>query len=107
MSAHTRLPLQGDFFVSPANDNPLLGVQVQLDRKIDHRQPCHKNIAEICTGRGPHSYSLLCATCSRFRGWLPKAAASFITETIQKFGVPSEPLQWGDATHDKEPAGKR
>jgi hypothetical protein len=77
-------------------------VQVQLNRAIDRQKPCHGGLVEICAGRGPHAYALSCATCGQFCGWLSKAAANFIAETIRKFGAPSEPLKWGDATHDNE-----
>jgi hypothetical protein len=100
------IPTQSDFF-NTAEDGPLIGLRVQLNRAIDRRAPCHDNVVEVCSGKGPHGHALLCEACGKFRGWLPKAAASFITETIRKFGVPSEPLKWGDATHDQELAAKR
>jgi hypothetical protein len=68
--------------------DPLIGLHVQLDRAV----PCHGNVAEICPGCGPHAYALLCTTCGRHLGWLPKAAADFVAETIRVFGIPQQPL---------------
>jgi hypothetical protein len=80
------LPRQGDLFGHP---DPLIGLRVQLDRADT---PCHGNIAEIISGSRLHRHGLVCATCGRHRGWLPKAAADFIAESIRVFGVPREPL---------------
>jgi hypothetical protein len=95
MTVH--VPHQRDLFDT---DDPLIGLHVQLDRDIDRRQPCHDNIAEICSGCGPHAYALLCATCGQFRGWLPKAAATFIAEAIRVDGIPDTPLIYRDASHN-------
>ena len=86
-------PTQRDLF---SNGDPLVGLRVRLDRDIDHRQPCHENIVELCAGPGPHAYGLLCAACGRHRGWLPKTAATFIAEAIRVHGVPREPLIYRD-----------
>jgi len=85
------VPTQTDLF---GTHDPLIGLRVKLERAIDQRQPCHDGIAEICSGRGPHSYALLCETCGQHRGWLPQAAAEFLLATIRKFGVPDVPLTW-------------
>jgi hypothetical protein len=89
------VPTQSDLF---ATADPLIGLRVKLEREVDQCQPCHDNIAEICAGRGPHGHALKCEQCGRFRGWLPKAAADFLTETIRVLGVPCEPLIYRDAT---------
>src|SRR6266511_2393672 len=86
-------PIQGDLFGSA---DPLIGLHVQLDRAVDHRQPCHDNIVELCTGPGPHAYGLRCSACGRHRGWLPKAAVAFIREIIRTVGVPDGPLIYRD-----------
>ena len=92
------VPRQRDLF-GTGND-PLVGLHVQLDRAVDRCRPCHGNIVEVCAGRGPHKYGLLCTVCGAFRGWLPAAAAGFLLTTIREFGVPDAPLVWRDATHD-------
>jgi hypothetical protein len=80
----TYTPNQSDFF---GYADPLIGLQVQLDRSC-----CHGDIVEIGPGTGPHGHSLICPICHKHCGWLPKAAAAFIAETIRVFGVPREPL---------------
>lgn len=97
MSIHT--PTQPDLFNTA---DPPIGLRIRLHRTVDRLLPCHDNIAEVCSGKGPHRYALFCEACGKFRGWLPRAAASFIAATIRKFGVPSEPLQYGDAIHEEE-----
>jgi hypothetical protein len=37
-------------------------------------------------------------TCNHHHGWLPKVAATFLTESIRVFGVPREPITFDDAT---------
>jgi hypothetical protein len=89
---------------SPPQDTAadhLIGLQVLLERSIDQREPCHGNLAFLCPGKGPHAYALSCATCLKFRGWLPKEAVNFISETVRLFGVPDEPLTIRDATQLK------
>jgi hypothetical protein len=95
-------PRQPDFFGS---DDPLIGLRVKLARAVDRSAPCHDNVAEICSGRGPHCYALLCSMCGRFRGWLPKRAVDFFRETIRVAGVPRGPLIYRDATNAKAAAG--
>ena len=90
-------PHQPDLFAA-ASDDPLVGLRIKLDRGVDQRQPCHDNIREIATARPPHGYALLCTTCGRFRGWLPKRAAVFVAATIREFGIPAAPLTWRDRT---------
>jgi hypothetical protein len=89
----THTPRQLDFFGS---DDQWIGLRVQIDRDIDRLQPCHNNICEIAAGRGPHGHALLCEVCGRFRGWLPKTAAVFLTEIIRVCGVPDKPLIYRD-----------
>jgi hypothetical protein len=79
-------------------EDPLIGLYVKLERAIDRRRPCHDNMCEIASGRGPHRYALLCATCGTFRGWLPKAAALFVAKTICVVGALDVPLIWRDET---------
>jgi hypothetical protein len=77
--------------------DPIVGLHVRLERAIDQHQPCHDNIGEICAGCGPHTYALRCATCGRFRCWLPKTVTSFVAEVIRVCGTPDEPLMWRHA----------
>jgi hypothetical protein len=95
-------PPQGDLF---GDADPLIGLCVKLDREIDRRQPCHENVVELHAGRGGHAYALFCERCGRFRGWLPKAAAEFLTETIRVGGIPRETPIYRDTTNAKAAVG--
>jgi hypothetical protein len=70
---------------------PIIGLRVRLDRRVDRELGCHDNLAAIFPGRGPHAAQLRCAECQRHRGWLGKLTADFLTETVRTFGVPLEP----------------
>jgi hypothetical protein len=90
------IPTQPDLF-NIAEDDPLIGLRMRLDRAVDQRAPCHDNVVEVCSGKGPHGHALLCEACGKFRGWLPKAAAAaFIHKAIRMIGVPDEPLIYRD-----------
>jgi hypothetical protein len=74
----------------PADDLPLLGLAVELERAL----PCqHDGNALINPGKGPHRFSLRCCTCGAHVGWLSNDAAKFIDELARKFGAPSEPIK--------------
>ena len=70
--------------------DPAIGLSVRLVRNGAGR--CHDDVYELAPGRGHHAYELLCSTCGRHRGWLPKAAADFIHKIIDKFGRPTESI---------------
>ena len=72
--------------------SPLLGLQVKLERNIDKTKPCHRNVATVHPGKGPHAGELRCADCDRHRGWLSKEAGEQLLAVIEKFGMPTEPL---------------
>jgi hypothetical protein len=68
----------------------LEGVVVELDRGCLR---CGGNALVIVgPGAGPHAAALACPHCHRNGGWLPKGAASFITECIKQFGPPAGPI---------------
>jgi hypothetical protein len=81
--------MQQDMLV-PAG--PLFGLRVKLERNIDKTRPCHRNVATVHPGKGPHAGELRCADCDRHRGWLSKEAGTRLLAVIEKFGVPLEPL---------------
>ena len=68
--------------------DPLCGLAVILP----DRCRCDSNVAQIGPPAGPHLAELRCGTCQRHRGWLPRAAHQFLTETVDKFGRPTEPI---------------
>ena len=77
----------------------ILGMLVFMDRAIDKAKPCHQNIVKISSGRGPHAAELKCAVCNAHRGWLSKYTCEFLSETVRRFGVSSEPFIIHDANY--------
>ena len=71
---------------------PLVDLTVKLARAADKEKPCHRNLAIIHPGRGPHAGELRCADCDRHRGWLSKETGGWLLSVISKFGAPDGPL---------------
>ena len=65
---------------------------------------CGEYKAILKAGKPPHTAELICVACGTHRGWLPHRAANFITETINKFGRPTEPVAYprGPSTEGTE-----
>ena len=76
------------FITTPEERGPLAGLNVRLP---DHCR-CGGDVARIGPPAGPHLAELRCARCEQHRGWLPREAHRFITETIKNFGRPTEPI---------------
>jgi hypothetical protein len=71
----------------------ITGLRIRLERTIDVPcGVCGQTAVVIGPGVGPHVAALHCASCDRHRGWLPKAAANFLTATVTLFGRPTEPI---------------
>ncbi|WFU37595.1 hypothetical protein QA640_24315 [Bradyrhizobium sp. CB82] len=70
---------------------PLIALVIKLDRLIDRERPCCDNVAVIGSD-AKHNASLVCAACGSHRGWLSTPAITFILETLQRFGRPTEPI---------------
>jgi hypothetical protein len=66
----------------------LIGLSVRPDDDCS----CGEGIAVLKTAPPPHAAELVCIACGKHRGWLPRRARDFITETIEQFGRPSEPV---------------
>jgi hypothetical protein len=75
-------------FKEAAASDVLLGLPVQLPDLCY----CGSTLAAIEPGVGSHRAGLRCA-CGRHRGWLATAAHKFLTETVKRFGRPTEPIQ--------------
>jgi hypothetical protein len=69
----------------------LIGLTVRPD---DACPACGEGVAIIRAAKHPHAGALICAGCGKHRGWLPRHARDFITETINKFGLPHEPIAY-------------
>jgi hypothetical protein len=70
----------------------LIGLKVQLDRPVDRKRPCCRNICTIGAAKGPHAGELTCAACGQHRGWLSKSTARWIESVIARFGAPTTPI---------------
>jgi hypothetical protein len=77
----------------------ILDMLVLMDRAVDRAKPCHQNIVKISGGRGPHTAELRCVVCNAHRGWLSKFTCEFLSETVRRFGVSSEPFVVHDANY--------
>jgi hypothetical protein len=71
---------------------PPIGLRLKLDRTIDRLRPCCDNIATVDHGRATHCAGLRCSKCGRHRGWLPREGFQFLTNVVQRFGAPAEPI---------------
>jgi hypothetical protein len=69
--------------------DPLIGLTVIIP---DFCRSCGDNVAKIGPPAGPHLASLRCTRCDQHRGWLPRTAHQFLTEVVNKFGRPTEPI---------------
>jgi len=74
-----------DLFKTAAPD-VLLGLPVQLADTCR----CGAMVASIEAGCGPHH--LRCA-CGLHRGWVSGVTYKFLTETVKRFGRPTQPIQ--------------
>jgi hypothetical protein len=75
-------------FKETAASDVLLGLPVQLPDCCH----CGSRLVAIEAGVGPHCAGLRCA-CGRHRGWVATAAYKFLTETVKRFGRPTEPIR--------------
>jgi hypothetical protein len=74
------------FGMAATSANPLFGIAVKLP------STCGDLVAIVGSGKPPHSASVLCRSCGLHRGWISRANYSFLSEIINKFGAPSEPI---------------
>jgi hypothetical protein len=69
----------------PESKSLLIGIRLRLDRDCDRRHPCCDRAGIVGEGRGPHRYSVRCATCKQYRDWISAKAAA-VLEALQKAG---------------------
>ncbi len=74
--------------VAPAPTDPLHGLSVRLPTACR----CYSELAVIGPGKSPHAASLHCCECETHRGWIGHQTHKFLTETINQFGRPTEPI---------------
>jgi hypothetical protein len=80
--------VQPDLFKETMEPGVLLGLPVHLADTCR----CGATLASIEAGRGPHHAGLRCA-CGRHRGWISGVTHKFLTETVKRFGRPTQPIQ--------------
>ena len=76
------------FGAVPVDDASLVGLAIRLPEPCPR---CSGHDAVIGAGRGPHKASIMCV-CGRHLGWMSIATFNFISETVRRFGRPSEPI---------------
>src|SRR5215510_10157237 len=67
--------------------NKIVGLKVKLDRLVDRKQPCCRNICIIAAGG-----EFACVDCGQHRGWLSNPTAQWIEHVATRFGAPTTPI---------------
>ena len=53
---------------------------------------CGSIETRIGSSAGPHFASLRCKACDKHRGWVSAVTFHFLTDVVDKFGRPAEPI---------------
>ena len=89
MTAAATTQNQADLFGNPPpHSKALIGVCVTAPVRCPR---CHSTAAVIGAGKGPHCAALMCV-CGRHCGWISTASLNFISETVRRFGRPTDPI---------------
>ena len=71
----------------------LTGLRIEFETTNDVPcAACGQTVVAIRKCASPYVGKLHCANCNRHRGWLSKAIADFLVETIRRFGRPLEAI---------------
>jgi hypothetical protein len=89
MGAAMNAPVQLAMFETTAPSSSPVGLSVILPRQCGN---CGSDNAIIGSSRGPHHASVLCACCGGHRGWLSGTTYRFLSDVIENFGRPTEPI---------------
>jgi hypothetical protein len=80
---------QRELFTTPSSQpDPLHGLLAQLPKPCR----CGAELATIGPGKAMHAASLICCECQKHRGWIGGVTHKSLTETVKKFGRPTEPI---------------
>jgi hypothetical protein len=82
-----QLPLFSEPITEPSTS--VIGLQVTLPGPCR----CGESVAVTRSSRGPHHAGLLCDCCGGHRGWLSGATFRFLSDVIENFGRPIEPIE--------------
>jgi hypothetical protein len=53
---------------------------------------CGSRNAVVGSSSGPHYARIVCARCSKWRGWMSATSFNFVAEIIDQFGRPVAPI---------------
>jgi hypothetical protein len=98
---HRQRIAQGQLFGAAA-PAALFGIAVKLP---DTCSKCGDLLANVGPGRLPHCASVLCRSCGLHRGWISRANFTFLSEIINKFGAPREPIVFRNRSTKPEQNG--
>jgi hypothetical protein len=83
-------PVQPAMFETTALSSSPVGLSVILPKPCGN---CGSDSGIIGSSRGPHHASLLCECCGAHRGWLSGTTCKFLSDVIENFGRPTEPIE--------------
>ncbi len=87
MNVH-QLEMFGSTIATPSSSP--VGLAVILSKLCGN---CGSDIATIGSSTGPHYARLNCECCGGHRGWLSGATYRFLSDVIENFGRPNEPIE--------------
>jgi hypothetical protein len=83
-------PVQLSMFASTTPSTSPVGLAVILPRQCNN---CSADTAIIGSSAGPHHARLNCTCCGAHCGWLSGATFNFLSDVIENFGRPIEPIE--------------
>ena len=82
-------PVQLSMFTATTPSSSPVGLSVVLPKPC---RSCGADTAVIGSSAGPHHASLACSRCGVHRGWLSGTTFRFLSDVIDGFGRPTEPI---------------
>ena len=70
------------------NVDPGIGIEIKMSRRCH----CQHDLFVVSPGRGAHRASLHCTRCARHHGWLSHQVGKFLSDVVEHFGRPTEPV---------------
>ena len=83
-------PFQSDIFGTLTPSSSPVGLFVILPKQCGN---CGSDHAIVGSSRGPHHASVFCDCCGSHRGWLSGTTYRFLSDVIENFGRPNEPIE--------------
>jgi hypothetical protein len=82
-------PVQLSMFEATTPSSSPIGLAVVPPKRC---RSCGSDTAIIGSSAGPHYARLNCRSCGRHRGWLSGETFRFLSDAIDSFGRPTEPV---------------